>query len=361
MIPEYAHLRKELSEATFRPHQPRLLFIFTVQTLAFALIYSLVVWSIPWYFKALMSITIGYCWAVSGLLAHELLHGSIIRSKFWQDILGFFCFLPYLISPTFWRYWHNRLHHSFTQKSILDPDAYPTLTIFKQSKFIQWMFPFSPGSGHKRSYFYFFFWFSFNAQIAQHYLRYRNGTFKSLDHSRVNKELALAIIIHIAALTLIGPTHWVWAVLIPFFVMNYIPFSYISTNHNLSPLTKKNDPLVNSLTVTNNPILEYLHVNFGYHVEHHLFPTMNGIHAKKVHKLLQENYADKYQIMPKWKALVALYKTPRIYKNDRELVHPYTGKTHPTLEPLGLKKNTEANTSTVSQPRPLPKQNHAHH
>ena len=333
MIPEYAHLRKELSDASFRPHSPRLIFIFAVQLLAYSSIYTLVSFDLAWYIKIGLSLLIGYSWAVGGLLAHEVLHGSVVRNRNLQDLISFFLFLPFNISPTFWRYWHNKLHHSFTQKTILDPDAFPTLQIFKQSKFIQWMFPFSPGSRHKRSYLYLFFWFSFNAQMAQHYFRYRNGTFKKLDHKRVNWELTLSISCHIMALYFVGWQNWLWAVFLPFAVMNYIPHSYISTNHNLSPLTRKNDPLLNSLSVTNHPVLEFLHVNFGYHVEHHLFPNLSGVHLKKVHHLLKEKYADRYQIMPKWKAMRSLYKTARIYKNDMELVHPYTGESYHTISP----------------------------
>ena len=107
--------------------------------------------------------------------------------------------------------------------------------------------------------------------------------------------------------------------------------SYISTNHNVSPLTKDNDPLVNSLTVTNHPVLEFLHLNFGYHVEHHLFPTMSPAHSKKVHKALVAKYGDQYKMMSKGAAMKLLYKTPRIYKNSKQLVHPYTGEVHDTI------------------------------
>lgn len=344
MSSAYNHIKHRLPKEIFRPSWLRLFPVFLVWGLGVGSVVLISVSSFPWYVNLLLSIFIGYCWSICGLFAHEILHGSVIRSKRWQNILTFFCFLPYMISPTFWRYWHNNLHHSHTQKAFYDPDAFPTLRIFKQSRLVQWIFPFTPGSGRKRSFLYFFFWFSLNAQIAQHYSRYRNRIFDKLNHRQVSKEIALAIAVHIAAFVAVGPWNWVWVVLLPFLVMNYLPFSYISTNHNLNGLTKENDPLKNSLTVTNHPILEFLHINFGYHVEHHMFPTLSWVHLKKVHGLLKEEYPHCYLYMPKWKAMCALYKTSRIYKDSKTLIHPVTGKVSAVLtsrKPV-IALNTEA-------------------
>ncbi|MCB0377860.1 MAG: fatty acid desaturase [Bdellovibrionales bacterium] len=328
---DYRDFKKSIPREALKPNPWMLLFLFTLWVLAASAIYAIAVLGLPWFGKLCLSLVIGYCWAIGGLIGHELLHGSIVRNKKLQDFLGFFCFLPFLISPTFWRHWHNNLHHSFTQKVIMDPDAYPTYRVFKQSRFVQWMYKYSPGSGTLRSYLYFFFWFTFNAQVFQYYFRFRNRVFDKVNHKRVNVELVLGVFIHLAGLYLVGPQNWFFAVFIPFLVQNYIPFSYISTNHNLNPLTSVNDPLLNSLTVTNPPILEFLHVHFGYHVEHHLMPTVNGVHLKKVHRLLKAEYPEKYLYMPKGRAMAALYKTARIYKTSTTLMNPMTGKEYPTL------------------------------
>jgi fatty acid desaturase len=129
----------------------------------------------------------------------------------------------------------------------------------------------------------------------------------------------------------LGPSNLVWTFAIPFVVQNYFAMSYIATNHNLSPLTRVNDPLVNSLTVTTNPVFEWIALNFGYHVEHHVFPTINGIHAKKVHKLLKQEFGDDFLYMPKSQAMKALYKTARIYKNSTTLINPETGQTYSVI------------------------------
>ena len=205
------------------------------------------------------------------------------------------------------------------------------MKLFKQSKYAKWMYPFTPGSGSKRSSIYLFTWFFVTTQRNQFYLRFRNGTYKDINHKKVNFELALAILIHAMFLGFVGYQNWVWLYVIPFLIQNYIPFSYISTNHTLSPLTKVNDPFENSLTVTNHPVIEFLHINFGYHVEHHLFPTMCHSHHKKLHEILKDKFPDNYKFMHKADALKLLYSTPRIYKNNKVLVHPINGATAGTL------------------------------
>ncbi|MCC6278862.1 MAG: fatty acid desaturase [Oligoflexia bacterium] len=284
-----------------------------------------------WTAKSAVGLLIGACNGTLGFICHEILHGAVIRNRKLQVFLSFFGAAPFFISPTFWKYWHNVLHHGKTQQLIRDPDAFPNLKIYKASKFMKFMFPFTPGSGHKRSIAYFFFWFSFHNFVAQVYLRFRNKLFESLDHMQVNMEFVGQVIVAIAIAVWVGPANWVFVFLIPLFIQNYILMSYISTNHNLSPLTNTNDPLINSLTVTNHPVLEFLNLNFGYHVEHHIFPAMSGAYTPLVHRELKRLYPDKIQVMPKWKAMKALYQTSRIYKSSHMLINPETGRTYDTI------------------------------
>lgn len=286
--------------------------------------------TVSWPVKFIAALAMGLANGSLGFLTHEILHGSVIRNQRLQGFLSFFGTLPFFISPTFWKFWHNRLHHGKTQQLIQDPDAYPNMRIYKASKFMQFMYPFTPGSGKLRSYSYFFLWFSFHIFVAQIYLRHRNSLFEAMDHKKVSREFGGQILIFLGILIFVGP--WAWPYLIlALFIQNYTIMSYIATNHNLSPLTSLNDPLVNSLSVSNWPILEFLNFNFGYHVEHHIFPTVSGKHLKKIHVELQRQFPDTYKIMPKWTAMKALYKTARVYKNSTTLINPLNQKTYPTL------------------------------
>lgn len=329
---EYARiLRAQLPQEYFKPRWQRVFWILGVTLVAAFCAYAIVALPTTWPMKILAALVLGNCYGAMGFLAHELLHGSVFKSSKLSEILAFPLLVPMFISPTYWKFWHNRLHHGKTQQLIQDPDAYPTTRVFKHSKFMNFMFPFTPGSGHLRSALYFFIWFSTHSFVSQIYLRFRNSHYDQADHRRISIEFYTQLLIWAGFLWWAGPANILYVWIIPFFVQNYYVMSYIATNHNLNPLTKVNDPLANSLTVTNWPILETLHFNFGYHVEHHIFPTMSGAYTKHVHKLLLRDFPDTYLVMPKWKAMRQLYRTARIYKNSSTLINPETGKTFPTL------------------------------
>jgi len=320
-------LMKNLSPDLLKPAPHRIGWYVLFATGTIVSFLAIINMNLPWPAKLLLAIIIGLCNGGMGFVTHEISHGAIIKNKTAQSILCYFGSLPFFVSPTFWRYWHNQLHHGKTQQLIRDPDAFPNLKIYKASKFIRFMFPFTPGSGHKRSFAYFFFWFSFHNFVAQTYLRFRNSVFDQLDHKKVTLEFSGQVLIGAALLYYAGLQNFIWVFLIPLFIQNYTLMSYISTNHNLNPLTSENDPLVNSLTVTNHPFFEFFHLNFGYHVEHHIFPTMSSHHAKAVHQELIKQFPENFHVMTKWRAMKNLYKTPRIYKNANELVHPKTLET----------------------------------
>lgn len=325
-------LKKRLPENIFKRTPGRSIYFFAYLTLNIAIIYSVVHFNPAWYLKLLAAFAIGQFNAGVAFFAHETLHGSIVKNKFLQDLFGSIGFAPFLVSATYWRFWHNALHHGNTQLIYRDPDAFPTLSVYKRSKFMRVIFDLAPGSKNPLSYFYFFYWFSFQAILNQSYMRFGNKMWETMNHKRVTVEFISICLLAFGYLYWIGwNLNLVWLVLIPVCVQNYVILSYILTNHNISPLTKINDPLENSLTVTTNSFWDLLHMNFGYHVEHHLFPRVSCQHSKKIHELLKEMYPSKYKYMPKWKALKYLYQTPRLYKNSTELVHPKTLETFPTI------------------------------
>lgn len=287
--------------------------------------------NIHWSLKILAGFFIGQFNAGLAFVTHETLHGSVVKNKYLQDVIAFFAFAPFLMSPTYWRFWHNRLHHGNTQYILKDPDAFPTLSVYRQSKFMRSLYEWTPGANTIRSYFYFFFWFSFQSFLNQIYMRFGNKMWDEMKHSRVSVEFGLQLLMMGSLVYFAGAANFVYLILIPFAFQNYTVMSYISTNHNISPLTKVNDPLMNSLTVTTNKLCDFFHMNFGYHVEHHIFPRMSGAYTKKVHEELKKQFPDTYQYMKKSEALKLLYGTARIYKNSTTLINPKTLQTYKTL------------------------------
>ena len=139
-----------------------------------------------------------------------------------------------------------------------------------------------------------------------------------------------------AVLWLLGPLRFVFAFVLPLIIGNAIVISYILTNHSLSPLTEVNDPLVNSLSVTMPRVFEKLHLNFGLHVEHHLFPSMSSHYAPLVRDELVRRWPERYQSLPLFTALGRLRATPRIYATETRLHDPRTGHEAVTLLPRAV-------------------------
>jgi fatty acid desaturase len=57
-----------------------------------------------------------------------------------------------------------------------------------------------------------------------------------------------------------------------------------------------------------NKLMNWLHNNVSYHVEHHLFPSLNYHYAPQLSELLRSHYSDHYQVhslFDAWRALFA--------------------------------------------------------
>lgn len=120
---------------------------------------------------------------------------------------------------------------------------------------------------------------------------------------------------------------------VPLLVGNGIVNAFVVTNHFLSPLDEDDtgDPLASSLTVTSHPWIERLLLNFNYHTEHHLFPRMNPKYAPQVARLLQETWPEHYHTMPHLRALLTVWKTPRLYHDWAQLIDTRTQALYGTL------------------------------
>jgi fatty acid desaturase len=88
---------------------------------------------------------------------------------------------------------------------------------------------------------------------------------------------------------------------------------------------------VNSLSVTVPRWFSVYTLQFGLHVEHHLFPSVSSRHAGRIGELLRQHWPDRYRSLPMGRALLRLFTTGRIYKNATTLFDPSTGRESPTL------------------------------
>jgi fatty acid desaturase len=263
--------------------------------------------------------------------AHEALHGGIVRGKRLRTFIGWIGFLPFVISPRLWVAWHNRVHHGHTAEPEVDPDTYPTLTEYAQSRVVRVMNEFALGYHHRGGAFSVLVGFS--GQSGHMLVAGRRMGLSPRQHGLAVAETLLGVAFWATVAWLTGPLAFVFVFVLPLVVANALVMSFILTNHGLCPQTLVNDPLVNSLTVTSPGWHQWLTLGFGSHVEHHLFPSMSTRHAPEVRALLRSLWPERYQSLPFGRALLALMRTGRVYKTSTSLVDPHTGREWPTLVP----------------------------
>jgi len=285
---------------------------------------------LPWFAAPLLSVLIGASFAGLTFLAHETLHGAVVRHARLRHAVGWLGFSHFLVSPRLWVAWHNRVHHGNTQHPSNDPDAYPTLVAYRQSRSLRVASRGAPGRG--RVWGVLSLLVGFSIQSA-HMLVVagKRGYLAPEQHAYAVLETLLGAAVWSLLAVWLGGLPFLFGFVFPLLVANGIVMSFILTNHLLSPLTTVNDPLANSLTVSTPRWLTWLTLGFGFHVEHHLFPAMSARHAPEVRGLVQARWPERYQSMSLFRATAALHRSPRIYKTAQTLVDPDSGAEWPTL------------------------------
>jgi fatty acid desaturase len=315
-------VRADLPSDTFEPQPQRAWWFVPLALTAVGGITAIVAVRPPWFVCLALGLIVGQCFAAMGFLAHEVLHGSVVRSTGLQTFLGYLGFGPMLVSPTLWRTWHNQVHHGKTNRNNSDPDGFGTVERYERAPSTRFVATLAPGSRHPLSYLFLGYWFLFHGQIVlwvqSRYLR----SFARMDRRRAIVDTVAAALVWLTVVVLAGPFYALFAVVVPVVVTNVVVMGYIATNHFMRPLTEVNDPLENSMSVTSPRWVDRLHFNFSHHVEHHLFPNMSAKHAPRVRSWLKDNETDRYVAPSHALAIAQLYRTPRVYLDATTLVNP---------------------------------------
>lgn len=324
-------LKGELEPSVLAPARSRMALVpLYVSIIVVAMLSIARGWVPAWTFP-ILSVVIGFFFACCTFLAHEALHGGITRDKRIKWVIGWIGFLPFNVSPKLWVAWHGQVHHGEAQLAS-DPDRFPTLEEYKTQRASRWMVDFFSVGG-RRLRGVLTLAIGFSGQSLAQLLTMRRMKLSAGVRARVVAETVFDLAIWTTVAILVGPFAFLFVFVLPLFVANAVVMAFILTNHSLSPLVEINDPLVNSLSVTVPRWLERLTINFGYHVEHHLYPAMSSRHARYVRDLLLRHWPERYQSMSLGKALLALHRTARVYKDAVTLIDPHTGAEFPVLLP----------------------------
>jgi fatty acid desaturase len=334
-IASYADVvRPHLSARAFEPARSRLLWLPVHMSIIALLAWSITLHRLTPPLWPVASLVIGVSMSAIAFLGHEVLHGAIVRGRVAIRALGGICLLPFTVSPTLWTNWHNRIHHHHCAKVGADPDMYPTLDEYRSQFFARIMADYF-GLGGRRYRSWIGLLVGFTGQSQQMLWEARRlGILTPALHRRALVEFMLGVAWWAAIALIVGGVPFVFIYVLPLVVANVVVMMFILTNHSLSSLTPTvNDPLVNSLSVTLPRALEWLSLDFGFHVEHHIFPSMSARHGREVRDALRAHFGERYQSMPITTAARQLYRTGRVYFDDTTLIDPRTGQTSQALPP----------------------------
>lgn len=282
---------------------------------------------LSWYLVLLCSVVIGHLYGSLTFLGHDVSHGAAIRSGFWHELIVYLSFGIYCVSPHLWREWHQKAHHGQTNVEGRDPDNFGTLESFDGTPALnRLLLKAAPGSGHWLSAFYLPLFFTLQAQGVLWFSSKTMPDFSRLRRRRAVLDSIMWACFWVSVCVFTGWKGTLFIVLIPMMISNFIVMSYIVTTHMLCPMVQTRDTLRTSMSVTTFKVFDILHFHFSHHLEHHLFPAMCSFYYPLVRQSLRRHFADQFIAPPHWRALLAIFKTPRLYEGATTLVDPFNGR-----------------------------------
>jgi fatty acid desaturase len=315
-------IRGELSPEAFCTNPMRLLLAALLLAAILGLSTCLATLPLPVYAAIPISLLLGNLYVSLFFFGHEVGHGAVSRVRAVQTLVMYFSFAIFFLSPHFWRVWHNRVHHGYTNRPGYDPDNFGDMESYERYPSTNFLLKVGPGSGHWLSVIYFPTWFTMLSQGVLWIKSRRLAGFAPLSRVRAGADSALMAAMWIALGVWLGGYRSLITILIPMMTANAVAMSYISTNHLLRPQVDHSDALASSMSVTTYRWLDRLQFHFSHHVEHHLLPAMNSSYAPRAREVLQRLAGTHYLAPRHWQALVLLFRTPRVQDGNRALVDP---------------------------------------
>ncbi|HXQ41480.1 MAG TPA: fatty acid desaturase, partial [Candidatus Udaeobacter sp.] len=152
-------------------------------------------------------------------------------------------------------------------------------------------------------------------------------------------ELAIILALQVAVWFLVAHASahpllaYLFAVPLPVVIMSAFVSFYFFTNHGLKPVSDDADVLAGSTSIAVPRLFNWLHSNFSYHVEHHLFPAMSSDYYPLVGDLLRRHFGQHYHRMTAGDAWAALIRSDVAARRGDS--HGYEAQPAPAVPPTG--------------------------
>lgn len=293
-----------------------------------------------WVIYLLSVIVVGNSMLVLSFAAHEMSHGGAgLKKGFLSSTLIHLGWIGGVFTTsTNQTMAHNRIHHIHTNK-INDPDR--RVLQKEVSPYGKWagLFSFFVPSHHypKMTFIYGFSFLIFS---------YHNNLFwQTLFNSKQIYDLRLSLkdkfkttIEYLLNILVYG---FIWSLSgfslkgllfigLSYFVVAWLSGFYIITNHlNCSLLEEGMDNFENTLKTTVSlkvpKWIDFLHLHFSHHVEHHLFPGASHKLFPELREVLLKDFKDDYKILS-WSEAIRLILERPIFLVDNDTLSDWNGK-----------------------------------
>jgi fatty acid desaturase len=264
---------------------------------------------------------IGLSLSAIAFLAHETIHGSVVRNRTLRAAVEILLWSLLLMPRTVYKRVHH-LHHR-TTNSEQDPDRrfLPDELNLAASAYGRMFFP-------NRQWRYGASWFlHFIAYSVRHTGAALSSRPERLplvtavpryvpkERLAIGSELAVILALQVAVWLLVAhPTAhprlaFLCAVPLPVVIMSAFVSFYFFTNHGLKPVSDDADVLTGTTSIAVPRLFNWLHSNFSYHVEHHLFPAVSSDYYPLVGALLREHFGQDYHRIAAGRAWAVLIRS----------------------------------------------------
>lgn len=311
-------IRATLPVEAFQPAPHRLWHLLLHGTLILAGYLAIRVWpATAW----LAAILIGHSLACLAFVAHEISHNAVIRRRPIKYALEFAALGINMVPPTMWNRLHNDAHHGHANTPD-DPDR--PFVVDEHSPLTGWYAAlFYPA---RESW-------AANGLVLAHFVAYifrniasvfyvgrskptvctRKADYRPAEQRIIAVELVVIGIAQYGVWRLVGGSwvNYAWASPAALVVASAVIMMYVFTNHFLNPISHEHDPLSGTTSVRVPRAFDWLHSNFSFHTEHHLFPSLNSDYYPAVSEALKELAPGDYKQLPINEAWRQLWRQPR--------------------------------------------------
>lgn len=262
--------------------------------------------------------------AVSNLFvwAHDAAHGSLIKNKLLEEILGTIFMLPSFNIFKLWCYGHNKVHHGFTAFTPIDWIWRPlTLSEYEAlSRGQRFIYRLERNMYTCALHYLLKIWWSKMLFFKPTNLKSSELTFLWLNKMAV---LVFALLLTGVTYYFAGIIGVIAAVILPFIIFNYFIAFYIYLHHthpDIPFFDERKDwnhaiGMLQSTTVIRcHWLVELLNHNILIHVPHHIDVRIPFYNLKSAYADIKINYGDyinEYQFS--WRAVANIFQQCKLY------------------------------------------------